>query len=407
VDDYDIYIRGFDKGGVEPTEIGLSRVFGLDPQRARELLRSLPRVVKRHVPAEQMGRYVLALRELGADLELRRSAILPAQTIAVRGGEHARDAADSALHGSTLTLPPPNEASIAGTASDVRDENDAGDDTVPDPRTPPRAVGPPKWDAPTLQSPGGWKPIEPSPLRANEGELPDPSQVPGLRLDGRPAWLVEGPHSVSPEPADGDQEGFGVSLPPRPASERPSARAGPPRSATRRMTVGTVGRELATGPSALSRWALRAGIFVSLLVMLAALQKSHVLERAQREFARFVARGKTGATDDDEASPANIHGPDAAQWLEPELHQVNGGDKDRVRGLVQRFIMTGAVGVHVGHISHSGALQIAGELIVELPDDAAGRKAVLAEYQRFLEATFPGLAVAASDPGGDLLRVAL
>jgi hypothetical protein len=448
VDEYDIYIRGFDKGGTEPTDIGLARVFGIDRRRARELLRSLPRVVKHHVPAAQMGRYVLALRELGADLEVRRSEILPAQTIAIRGGEQAANAAGKAQHGSTMTLPPPKPdrapdspargappnspprfaqtmvaradavAQAPSAGQGAREaafggDADEAEDTVADPELPPREVSGPRWGTAQVRvaSPSISASKEPRPMRPGEGELPDPSLVPGLRLDGRPAWLVEGPHSLHPEPSAGQQsfEVVGDSSAPPFGSARPPARAGRPPSATAPKTIGTVmGREPQVARSALWGFALRVGVIGALLMLLIGMRQLHVLERVEDELTRLVDKSGVGAsTGATAAVPASIYGPDAVKWLEPELHQVIGGDKDRVRSLAQRFAHAGAVGVHVGRITQSSVLQIAGELVVELPDDADKRKAVLDEYQRFLQGTFAGVAVAPSDPGGDLLRVAL
>jgi hypothetical protein len=93
--------------------------------------------------------------------------------------------------------------------------------------------------------------------------------------------------------------------------------------------------------------------------------------------------------------------------MESDLHQFTNGDKDRVSGLVDQFNRAGARSVRIGHITRSGMVQIGGELIVELPDDPAPRKAVLQVYQTFLQSTFGGLASEPHDPGGQLLRVAL
>ncbi|MGD8860678.1 MAG: hypothetical protein PVI30_11770 [Myxococcales bacterium] len=100
----DIYIRGFAPDQPESPERGLHRVFGLDERVAAELVRSLPRVVKRNVRQDHAPRYEAALRELGADFELRPSPIRPQQIIAVAGGSPQEPAP---LRGDTMTLPPP------------------------------------------------------------------------------------------------------------------------------------------------------------------------------------------------------------------------------------------------------------------------------------------------------------
>ena len=110
MDEFDIYIRRF-LAGSESAAAGLQRVFGLDERRAFEFVQSLPRVVKRHVSGEQVARYERVLREIGAEFELRRSAIRPLQVIAVQGAPAAvRTEPDPEQHGSTLTLPPPQFA---------------------------------------------------------------------------------------------------------------------------------------------------------------------------------------------------------------------------------------------------------------------------------------------------------
>ena len=110
MEEFDIYIRCFAGPRGAMAESGLVRVFGLDERRARELVQSLPRVVKRHVPAAYVAQYERVLQELGAQYELRRSAIRPQPIIAVVGRPGQGDAHDLQQHGSTLTLtlaPPP------------------------------------------------------------------------------------------------------------------------------------------------------------------------------------------------------------------------------------------------------------------------------------------------------------
>jgi hypothetical protein len=528
VDEYDIYIRAFASGQGEPPEVGLHRVFGLEQRRAFELVQSLPRTVKRHVPAQHIARYERALRELGADFELRPSPIRPAQIIAVRGPTDAEEAERLQQHGSTLTLPPPNAMPVArptavraatmiGTAAQLSaerallDVNDTVVDPVPagaqahlpeaelaaanlqpavtvargnpfaseapgpasvparasaatlnevrpsnphasaashapavvrDPapparelplerlareapplqwsppaevRAPARAVAP---GAPVSVPAGPWSAIDPVvPVAAQQGELPPPSAVPGLQLGGRPGWLVEGPSAfqpevisdAAPEPAAGQSElavqSVGAAMSARPA--RPvSARA--PAST---YQVGTIaGLEVERSePPALLRVLLRVGIGVSLFLIFATLRHCRMFERdvdkALAHWEEPAASSEPGASKS--AHAADWAGPVATEWMATDLHQFSNGDKDKVQDLVRRFLRAGAIEVRVGHISHSGLVQIGAELLVQLPDDGAKRKAVLAEYERFLDSTFGGMAAPPKDPGGDTLRVAL
>jgi hypothetical protein len=104
VDEFDIYLLGFRVGdGRDPAE-DLSRAFRLEPEQARELIASLPRIVKRRVSAEARPRYERVLEELGASCEFRRSPIKPMRIVAVAGTAHAGPAP---RRGDTLSLPPP------------------------------------------------------------------------------------------------------------------------------------------------------------------------------------------------------------------------------------------------------------------------------------------------------------
>ncbi len=564
MEEYDIYIRGFASGGPEPPELGLHRVFGLDTRRARELVDSLPRVVKRHVPAGHVRRYERALGELGADFELRLSPIRPQQIIAVRGAEPDELDRVAQQHGSTLTLPPPKlaEAAIgarsprAGTvlghapgapasarervgAPAAGDRADTGD-TVVDPtpagglagvqqsaaqppssfeHAPPAVPAPalpaqPRPSAATLpeavhvgvppvgaapraapvhaRAPAaharaardlplerlaheqavGWgavpalepaaaprsarrpaaapsaraqpapsaaprraaawadaiepQPAPPQPRRAlepnavvlagDDGELPPASAVPGLQLDGRPDWLVEGPRALQPEaleqPALRPSEAAPqTSAPPPRARAQPSARARALPANVRAPTAGgvVVGRELPAGdPSAWLRWSLRLGMGIAFFIILTTVRHCRMFDReVQKALARWETPPASGGSPSGVAAAADWAGPVASEWMESDLHQFTNGDKDRVQDLVRRLLRAGARQVRVGHIMRSGVVQIGGELIVELPEDSDKRKAVLAEYDRFQQGTFGGMAAPAKDPSGNVLRVAL
>jgi hypothetical protein len=114
---FDIYIRGFGPGK-EPGAQRLARAFGLPLARAEELVRSLPRTVKRGVPQAQIERYARLLDEIGADCELRPSPLAPAQVIAIgSAGNTLADALEQ--DGSMMTLPPPAEGEAAWPAVPV------------------------------------------------------------------------------------------------------------------------------------------------------------------------------------------------------------------------------------------------------------------------------------------------
>jgi phospholipase/lecithinase/hemolysin len=105
------------------------------------------------------------------------------------------------------------------------------------------------------------------------------------------------------------------------------------------------------------------------------------------------------------ASPEAL-GPLASEWLRSDLHQVAGGDKDRVRGFVQRLEAAGAITIHVGTITDLGMTRIAGELLVVLHTEATRRAAVLEVHQSMLRATY-GQFAPQSQAEGELLRVTL
>lgn len=460
VEEYDIYIRSFSAKGIEPADEGLERIFGIEPMRARELIRSLPRIVKRHVPAEEVARYEQALRELSADYELRRSPIRPVPTIAVLG-QAPTENPSLQRHGSTLTLPPPSlkparaptvKTEHATAPRSTRLDSDipmpatvaagpdhwgvALQDTLIDPvaprdaapartvpntaaiaQVPPAHEHPASIKAPDPQPTAGvWTSIEPAPFyKPAEGELPQPWEVPGLQLDGRPDWLEDGLHGLGA--ADGIEPiatdlGTGSSRPPSTAPAAQEDR-GRPASLTPHPLGNVIGRELARDePSALLRLLVRVGIGVSLFVIVATVRHVRVFDRAvDQALASWNDPASGEPTTTSQAPKPTLDldntGPDALSWMDSDLHQFTDGDKDRVRDLVRRFRASGARAVRVNRIMHSGAVQIAAELVVTMPEERAARNAVLGEYHHFLQGTFGEFAAAPQDPGGDLLRVAL
>ena len=99
--------------------------------------------------------------------------------------------------------------------------------------------------------------------------------------------------------------------------------------------------------------------------------------------------------------------PVALDWAQSDLHQFSNGDKERVRTLIGALDHAGAVQVRAGHILPNGQVLIAAELVVVLPRDPSERKAVFAEYERFLRAAFGDFVAPPKDDGTELLHIAL
>ncbi len=152
----------------------------------------------------------------------------------------------------------------------------------------------------------------------------------------------------------------------------------------------------------LLRLALRLVLGGSLFLMLTSIRHCHVMPTdVEDALAAWNAPGSSTA------AGAAALGPIALDWFASDLHQVTNGDKDRARSIAERLKAAGAVEVYVGSIMKVGAVQMAGELLVELPHDEAKRKAVLDEHALLLAATFGGIPVAPQVPDGSVLRVAL
>ena len=354
-DEYDIYVRGF-AAGAEAPERALQRVFGLDPERAREFVLSLPRVVKRRLTAEQVVRYELALRHARADYELRKSPLRPAPTEVVVGvPPQAAGHASAQAHGSTISLPPPTQR--ASRTAAVTHTGERGTD-----------------------------------------DLPPPWEVPGLDLGSRPDWVVDAPntyrHDEHREPATAT------------ASRRTGAHgSGSVPDADHVYRVGTVGG--ADAPSARAR-VMRAALWIAVAASLATIAVVVVQHYGLGERDALAQLGaRAGVLD---AIPA--HGDDplmpiALDWAQSDLHQFSNGDKARVRALIERFDRAGAREVHAAHITPSGQLSIAAELVVVLPRGPSERKAVFSEYERFLRSAFGDFVAPPEDDGTELLRIAL
>ncbi len=175
----DIYVRGFVRGS--SPELGLVRLFHLHPLRALELVQSLPRTVKHRVTRAQAERYAQALRQIGAEVELRPSAIAPQRIIPVEGAaERQTRAPDPQASGRTLTLPPPPAAqeSIPVPARVVPAPAPSALTYTYDIEAPPPSAAVPAFDIPgsSAQTQPGF--VLPAPVLA------------GLRMSGPPRAAV-------------------------------------------------------------------------------------------------------------------------------------------------------------------------------------------------------------------------
>jgi hypothetical protein len=410
LDEYDLYLRGFAPNAAETSELGLLRVFGLPAEPARELLRSLPRVVKRRIPASELERYLQALSELGADYELRRSLIRPARTLLVEGE-------DDDEHGTTLsehrtkaiTLPPPRiDPSRPAGGQTWGERLDLGAPPAPRP-APAREHA---ADSGSLASAwhtseslaGGGAARGPQPeLR----ELPPSWQIPGLQLDGRPDWLVDGPAAIEDHLLpNGPPELDLSSLPPERQRTLQSERL--TLDPVRPSATGTIaGRELPAGPPRWVRWLLALGLGLSLFVIVwSARRYSSSDFGIGRVLARWRNLSVSSSPTVRSLAPRD-ESAEAETWLEPEENQIASGDKDRARLWIARFREAGALGVHIGQIQRKGTVRTAAELVVTLPHDYEARRRVLHAYREYLEATFGGIAAEVHDPTDDQLHVAL
>jgi hypothetical protein len=288
---------------------------------------------------------------------------------------------------------------------------------------------PPAGEAPTAN---GWTSIKPSyPTRPQDaGDLPPPPPAPtNLGLGGRPDWLIDGPsayHESMPPDA-----GPVPSL--RPSARAPGMRDSPPELTSRapapaakpalppqprpqaQFTTGAVHGSEASGDLPMPlRIGVRIALGAMLFVVVAAVRHCHVFNRdVDRALSQWSSSSSAEPGGDEPASkraPATGNealGPIARDWMESDLHVFTNGDKDRVRNLIQRLDEAGAAEVRVAKIMRNGMVQVAAELVVVLPGDAAKRKAVLGAYESFLRGTFGDLVAAPKDDGTDVLRIAL
>ena len=336
---------------------------------------------------------------------------------------------------------PESQAPPAPPAAEVRAIS------VPPPPAPPSSAPPPAASSPAppaavAQPSSAWAPIPPADLKAapvRSGGPPAAWRAAAFDVDVSHGWRLDVQSAASPQDS-------GASLPVTvhdpfdpPPSLAPGARAAakpraprapsafvvqssgaPPARESREAVVAgrpghasavglVAGRELARDePSPLLRWMIRVGLGLSLFVIVTTARHCHAIETGVDDaLARWTGPGTSASEHASAPGVDTSLGPAALPWLEPDLHLVSNGDKDRVRGLAQRFTAAGALGVYVGTITKMGMTEVAGELIVQLPADPATRKAVLTVYDDFLASSFGGVAVAGAEPTGDLLRVTL
>ncbi|MDH5671804.1 MAG: hypothetical protein OEZ06_06615 [Myxococcales bacterium] len=266
----------------------------------------------------------------------------------------------------------------------------------------------------------------------------DPAQIGGLAGPETSLELDVGPASGRAPAAPPTAPGPGAvaaaapsASPVRPAPATRREGASPPTAAEPELPpprrdpvapvgVGTVaGRELAApggwgGVLKLSLLPLLGlAILLSLILWRSSCGKS--LRGAAGEVAGKATGGLLGQSQptaaagvgSGQALEAARRRPQAGPWLESDLHQVAGGDKDRVRGLVRSLKQAGAVEVYAGAIDRSPPLKILAEVVVELPGDSEERKAVFAIYENYLRGDFGDFVAAPQDDGRALLRIAL
>lgn len=475
------------------------------PEQARDFVESVPRIVKRRVPASQVEHYEAALRELGAVVELRRSPIQPARIIAIAGAPALPASGFARENGRTLALPelPPAPELAAEELTDwveVESAQALAPVAVPVPPPPPAptpvpaprpasapASAPARPSRPTPEevalripevlfssssmatqpgfvlpvSAAGWPPSA-APAAAPRSEPPPAfawQAAPALELDDaavqkpRPGTAAAAAANAHAERVLSSAGAQGLDLPVQPKSippamraasaasseraPRPSARpstsprvSGAPRvpgAVVRPAPVPAVAGVVVSKPgvaavrpaAAKSRPAPRPaslpappkptlGPLLLALVVLAVLMigaSLFVLVRGARNAMQASSWGSSSAelartppsAAEDDARRAK-EGPGAAVWAQSEFHQFGNADKDRVRSFVAVLEHTGARGVFPAAVARHGEAEIAGALRVELPTNAAQRKAI---YQALHDFRAPGWGAEFPAPDSD------
>lgn len=422
----DIYIRSFAPRAGESPEVGLVRLFRLHPLRAAELVQSVPRVVKRRLPRLQAERYAVALRDIGAEVELRASPIQPQRIIAVASAPAAKDEHDPSESGKTLTLPPP--------ATEVTAEQPS----EPPSREPLTAPPAPVASHDTAALGSGWAELDRRPVLASErpavAEAPAvaPPVAPPVALAAAPE-LAAAPAFVAVLPSESIALSAGeaalsqeiapleldVARIAAQTSHVGSARgrvdhddSGPARAAVQVAAVGHRGFAPRTqahhaGPIGVPlRLTLQFLLAVGAYLAITNVRDCRGRDEVRQALAAWGDAAPSAASADsaadpsqpgrpaqgesDERAPAstgNADDKDALEFCASELHQFSSGDKDVVRGLIERLIAAGAR-VRVGGVLHSGLVMIASELRIALPLDLAKRRTVYELLRAFRTATW-------------------
>jgi hypothetical protein len=392
-DELDIIVTGLELDQRQ-VEAGLVRVFGIEPQQARRLLRELPTTAKRAAPRALAERYVAALRSIGARVEARPARL-------------ALHVTRPPVAGSSLPPPQPSAVARARESQRVQHETEraikrfrAAEGLDPEPEDPdidlfnpdiPKAPALPHDLArmpnsalPRFSDRPGWMLTDPladgdETTRAhNDAQNPPPASLApqAVAIGGAAPALRGGAAAIS---------GFAPAL-------RSNASVPPHRdSALESVPARAVG--LAHKATASIRPGLsslrdipntqRTRVRVRLRVLLPVFAVAVVVAGAVLYWTGFFDRGvrrheqawRAQGIDAGEAA-------DARRWLEAPDHEVRAMGKLELRDLVERLTRTGARGVYVIQLEPTAAGQRAGALLVELPEGDDARRTLFAQLAK-------------------------
>ena len=380
-EELDIIVTGFDVDA-RLAEAGLVRVFGVDAQRARRFVSELPVVAKRCGSAAVAERYVNALRSIGARIEVQKVAELEAGERTTALGSH-----------SSLPIPAPSVPATLGEAARIARETE-------------RAIRRFRLDEGLDQPPSESEPPEVDPANPAIPRAPrvphDLHRMPNValpRYSDRPDWILTDPLSQAAEAQAGDsgvRAHADARLPPPPSSVPPPLRNGDggvvdAEAALEERAPGSI-RPSAVGLAHAATASVRPGL--GLFSSWPFWQKAPAVERRLRAYWPAVLalvllvyaglRLLSGfeSPQDRRERGWRRHGIEpgenaaAERWLEAENHAIDGLSRAAARELVQRLIRAGALGVYAVRIRPTAGGQAAAGLVVELPDDAAGRRTI-------------------------------
>ncbi len=129
MNEVDVWLLSFDeRSDVDPVE-GLVRLFGVDAAKAEELIRHLPRIVKRRVKTPMGQRFVAALETIGAKAVLRpsRTSSQPPRPSAPPGAGPAYSLPPMAVRPAEFGEVAPEHGSAANDLVDPRDKEKASE----------------------------------------------------------------------------------------------------------------------------------------------------------------------------------------------------------------------------------------------------------------------------------------